>query len=154
MTCQHFTHGVDQHCHTLLGCTLRQKQLQQGQHLKKRCKPWAPTWQKEMGWAPEAGYLARCGGESRSNGFMGDSTADESLWRDTNGGSVQSFKGRARPSLVNQDGWLNEQRSRGRLKTSGGDFCCHGITLTPEDVSGHRLRGGANRTVFTLHLRP
>ena len=28
---------------------LRQKQLQQGQHLKKRCKLWAPTWQKEMG---------------------------------------------------------------------------------------------------------
>ena len=25
MTCQHFTYGVDQHCHTLLGCTLRQK---------------------------------------------------------------------------------------------------------------------------------
>ena len=55
MACQHFTYGVDQHCHTLLGCTLRQKQLQQGQHLKKKCKLWAPTWQKEMGWAPEAG---------------------------------------------------------------------------------------------------
>ena len=55
MTCQHFTYGVDQHCHTLLGCTLRQKQLQQGEHLKKKCKLWAPTWQKEMGWAPEAG---------------------------------------------------------------------------------------------------
>ena len=26
-----------------------------GQRLKKRCKLWAPTWQKEMGWAPEAG---------------------------------------------------------------------------------------------------
>ena len=55
MTCQHFTYGVDQHCHTMVGCNLRQKQLQQGQHLKKRCKLWAPTWQKEMGWAPEAG---------------------------------------------------------------------------------------------------
>ena len=55
MTCQHFTYGVDQHCHTLLGCTLRQKQLQQGQHLNKKCKLWAPTWHKEMGWAPEAG---------------------------------------------------------------------------------------------------
>tara|TARA_Y200000002_G_scaffold362197_1_gene349027 strand:+ start:2873 stop:3040 length:168 start_codon:yes stop_codon:yes gene_type:complete len=21
ITCQHFTYGVDQHCHTLLGCT-------------------------------------------------------------------------------------------------------------------------------------
>ena len=55
MTCQHFTYGVDQHCHTLLGCTLRQRQLQQVEHLKKKCKLWAPTWQKEMGWAPEAG---------------------------------------------------------------------------------------------------
>ena len=55
MTCQHFTYGVDQHCHTMVGCNLRQKQLQQGQDLKKRCKLWAPTWQKEMGWAPEAG---------------------------------------------------------------------------------------------------
>ena len=55
MTCQHFTYGVDQHCHMMVGCNLRQKQLQQGQHLKKRCKLWAPTWQKEVGWAPEAG---------------------------------------------------------------------------------------------------
>jgi len=39
----------------LLGrCGLRQKQLAQGDHLKKRCKLWAPTWQKEVGWAPEA----------------------------------------------------------------------------------------------------
>ena len=55
MTCQHFAYGDDQHCHTLLGCTLRQKQLQQGQHLKKKCKLLAPTSQNEMGWAPEAG---------------------------------------------------------------------------------------------------
>ena len=55
MTCQHFIYGVDQHCVTMVGCNLRQKQLQQGQHLKKRCKLWAPTWQQEMGWAPEAG---------------------------------------------------------------------------------------------------
>ncbi len=27
MTCQHFTYGVDQPCHTMLGCNLRQKQL-------------------------------------------------------------------------------------------------------------------------------
>ena len=27
MTCQHFTYGVDQHCHTKVGCNLRQKQL-------------------------------------------------------------------------------------------------------------------------------
>ena len=42
-------HRVDQHCHTIVGCNLRQKQLQQGQHPKKRCKLWAPTWHKEMG---------------------------------------------------------------------------------------------------------
>jgi len=24
-----------------------------GQHLKKKCKLWAPTWQKEMGWPPK-----------------------------------------------------------------------------------------------------
>ena len=45
MTCQHFIYGVEQHCHTMVGCNLRQKQkqLQQGQHLKKRCKLWAPN---------------------------------------------------------------------------------------------------------------
>ena len=37
MTCQHFTYGVDKHCHTLVGCNLREKQLQQGEHLTKRC---------------------------------------------------------------------------------------------------------------------
>ena len=38
MTCQHVTYGVDQHCHTMVGCNLRQRQLQQGEHLKRRCK--------------------------------------------------------------------------------------------------------------------
>ena len=38
MTCRQFIYGVDQHCHTMVGCNLRQKQLQQGEHLKKRCK--------------------------------------------------------------------------------------------------------------------
>ena len=55
ITCQHFNYEVDQHCHTLLGCDLRQQQLQQGEHLKKKCKLWAPTQQKEMGRPPEAG---------------------------------------------------------------------------------------------------
>ena len=55
MTCQHFAYGVDQHCHTVVGCNLRQRQLTQGDHLKKRCKLWAPTWRAEAGWAPEAG---------------------------------------------------------------------------------------------------
>ena len=55
MTCQHFSYGVDRHCHTLVGCNLRQQQLQQGEHLTKRCQQWAPTWQKEVGWAPQEG---------------------------------------------------------------------------------------------------
>ena len=55
ITCQHVAYGVDQHCRTILGCNVRQKQLPQGDHLTKKCKLWAPTWQKEMGWAPEAG---------------------------------------------------------------------------------------------------
>ena len=54
MTCQHFAYGIDQHCPTLVGCNVRQKQLRQGDHLTKRCTLWAPTWQKEHGWAPEA----------------------------------------------------------------------------------------------------
>jgi hypothetical protein len=28
---------------------------QEYRHLRQRCKLWATTWQKEMGWAPEAG---------------------------------------------------------------------------------------------------
>ena len=59
MTCQHFAYGVDQHCHTLVGCNLMQKQLQQGEHLTKRCQQWAPTWQKEVGWAPARGKQVR-----------------------------------------------------------------------------------------------
>ena len=55
ITCQHFTYGVDQHCHTLLGYNLSQQQLQQGENLKKKCILWAPTQQKEMGRPPEAG---------------------------------------------------------------------------------------------------
>ena len=43
---QHFIYRVDQHCDTMLGSNLWQKQLHQGQHLKKRCKLWAPTQQK------------------------------------------------------------------------------------------------------------
>ncbi|QNJ26224.1 hypothetical protein SynSYN20_01901 [Synechococcus sp. SYN20] len=55
MACQHFRRGVDQHCHTLVACNIRQQQLQQGQHLTKTCKLWAPTWQSTAGWAPEMG---------------------------------------------------------------------------------------------------
>ena len=38
MTYQYFTYGVDQHCHMKVGCNLRQKRLQQGEHLEKRYK--------------------------------------------------------------------------------------------------------------------
>jgi len=55
MTCQHFAYGVDEHCRTLVGCNLRQKQLKQGDHLTKRCRQWSPAWDKEVGWAPEYG---------------------------------------------------------------------------------------------------
>ena len=53
MTCQHFSYGVDRHCRTILGCTVRRRQLPQGDHLIKRCGLWAPTWQQQVGWAPE-----------------------------------------------------------------------------------------------------
>ena len=59
MTCQRFAYSVDQHCHTLVGCNLRQQRLQQGERLTKRCQQWAPTWQKEVGWAPMAGVIPR-----------------------------------------------------------------------------------------------
>ena len=55
MTCQHFIYRINQHRNTMLGPNLWQKQLNQGQHLKKRCKLWAPTQQKEMERPPEAG---------------------------------------------------------------------------------------------------
>ena len=55
MTCQHFAYGVDTHCRTLVGCNLKQKQLKQGDHLLKRCTQWSPTWEQEVGWAPEYG---------------------------------------------------------------------------------------------------
>ena len=48
MTCQYLAYGVDQHCRTMVGCNLRQRQLQ-GEHLKKRCKLWSPTSQQAFG---------------------------------------------------------------------------------------------------------
>ena len=53
-TCWHFRYGVDQHCYAMVGFNLRQRPLQQSERLKKRCKLWEPTWQKEMGLVPEA----------------------------------------------------------------------------------------------------
>ena len=49
MTCQHFTYGVDEHCHTLVGCKLRQKQLKQGEHLLKQCRHWSSVCEAEDG---------------------------------------------------------------------------------------------------------
>ena len=49
MTCQQFIYGVDQHCHTMVGCNLRQKQLQQGQHLTHCCRNWKAPHQVETG---------------------------------------------------------------------------------------------------------
>ena len=55
MTRQHFAAGGGRHCRTLLTCNLRRRQRAHGDHLKKRCKLWAPTWRAEAGWTPEAG---------------------------------------------------------------------------------------------------
>ena len=55
LTCQHFVYGVDGHCRTMVACNLRQQQLQQGDHLIKRCRHWTPTWQDQAGWCPEYG---------------------------------------------------------------------------------------------------
>ncbi len=48
MTCANLRYGVDRYCRTMLGFNLRQKQLLHAEHLKKRFKPWAATWQKDM----------------------------------------------------------------------------------------------------------
>ena len=49
MTCQHFTYGLDQNCHTLLGCKLRQGLLQHGEHLTRQCEHWASVTEVDMG---------------------------------------------------------------------------------------------------------
>ena len=41
ITCQLFTYGVDPQCRTILGCKLKSQQLQQGEHLLKRCEHWS-----------------------------------------------------------------------------------------------------------------
>ena len=47
MTCQHFAYGVDGQCHTLLGCNLRQAQIQQGEHITKQCRHWSSVVEME-----------------------------------------------------------------------------------------------------------
>jgi len=42
-----------------VACKLRQQQLQQGDHLTKRCRLWCPTWQDQAGWCPEYGWSAQ-----------------------------------------------------------------------------------------------
>ena len=49
ITCEHFTYGVDASCHTILGCNLRRQQLQQGEHLLKRCDHWSTLVAKPIG---------------------------------------------------------------------------------------------------------
>ena len=49
MTCQHFSWGVDGHCQTLLGCTLRRGLLQQGEHLTRQCEHWSSVTEVDMG---------------------------------------------------------------------------------------------------------
>lgn len=51
------------------------------------------------------------------------------------------------------DGSMSSDPQAG-LKRVVEFFTVYGVILTPEDVSGYHLRGGANRTAFTLHLRP
>ena len=38
VSCVHFAHGVDSHCRTLVACQLHRGQLQQGDHLTRRCE--------------------------------------------------------------------------------------------------------------------
>ena len=52
MTCQHFIAASTSTATRWSAAT--REQPQQGQHLEC-CKLWAPAWQKEVGWAPEAG---------------------------------------------------------------------------------------------------
>ena len=49
ITCQWFTYGVDSCCRTILGCNLRRQQLQQGEHLLKRCDHWSTLVDKPIG---------------------------------------------------------------------------------------------------------
>jgi len=47
--------GVDQCCHAIVACNLRQKQLRQDEQLAWRCRHWVPTWQKDVVCVPAAG---------------------------------------------------------------------------------------------------
>ena len=49
MTCQHFSWGVDAHCHTLLRCSLRRGLLQHGEHLTQQYEHWAFVTEVDMG---------------------------------------------------------------------------------------------------------
>ena len=49
MTCQHFSYGVDAHCHTLLGCNLWRGLLQNGEHLTKCCEHWSAVTEMKSG---------------------------------------------------------------------------------------------------------
>ena len=49
VSCAWFCYGMDQHCHTCVGCALMQAQLEQGQHLTHRCRNWKAPHQAETG---------------------------------------------------------------------------------------------------------
>ena len=55
MTWQHFIYGVHQHCPRWWAATSGRSSCNKNSTYKKRCKLWAPIWQKEVGWASEAG---------------------------------------------------------------------------------------------------
>ena len=54
MTCQHFGEGVDEHCRTMLGCNLRQGQIQQGEHITSSVTGhrWS-RWKAKAPWRPD-----------------------------------------------------------------------------------------------------
>ena len=49
ISCAWFTYGMDAHCHTLLGCTLRRGLLQHGEHLTRQCEHWASVTEVDVG---------------------------------------------------------------------------------------------------------
>jgi len=53
ITCQHFRFGCDMQGRTLLACERQHQQLPQGAHLTHHCLQWAPSWHRQVGWAPE-----------------------------------------------------------------------------------------------------
>ena len=49
ITCQHFSYGVDGHCHTLLACNLLRGRLLDGEHLTQNCQHWSSVMETDKG---------------------------------------------------------------------------------------------------------